>query len=265
MHSLPKGYLDTEALDTFAKLLNGIKQCSYEKMHILTGHKLLDIGCGPGTDTIPLGALVGAQGQVIGVDYDLAMLDEANRRAEQADVFGWVKHRQADAKSLPFANDHFDASRSERLFQHLLEPTLALSEMIRVTKPGGWVVVIDTDWGSLSIDTLAVDTDAERRFACYIAGTAVHNGYSGRTLYRLFKQQGLTEISFELFPVALTRSLLVYQATQADRTEQEAIADGILSVEEVQRWRTNQDRADAEGVYFASVNLLLIAGQKPTL
>ncbi|MDD2723198.1 MAG: methyltransferase domain-containing protein [Methylovulum sp.] len=259
--SLPKGYLDTEALDIFAKLLNNIKQRSYDAMSIKKGHKVLDLGCGPGTDTVPLGLLVGNQGQVIGVDYDLAMLAEANQRAEQAGVSAWVKHQQTDAASLPFDSNYFDACRSDRLFQHLPNPVQSLSEMVRATKSAGRVVIVDTDWGSLSIDTDEIDI--ERRYARFVACSALHNGYSGRTLCRLFKQQNLTDISFEVFPVAVTRSMLIRQATQADRTEQDAVAAGVLSTEEVQRWRGSQAQADAEGVYFASVNIFLVTGRKP--
>lgn len=259
--SLPKGYLDADSLDIFSKLLNSIKQRSYDAMHIQPGHKLLDLGCGPGTDTIPLGLLVGNQGQVIGADYDLAMLAEANGRAAQAGVSAWVSHQQADAASLPFDNGYFDACRSDRLFQHLPDPAQTLSEMARVTKSGGWIVAMDTDWGSLSID--ADEIDIERRYARFVASSALHNGYSGRTLFRHFKRQGLTDISFQAFPITANRSLLIRQATQADRTEQEAITAGTLSIEEVRRWRGYQEQADTEGVFFASVNIMLVAGRKP--
>jgi ubiquinone/menaquinone biosynthesis C-methylase UbiE len=259
--SLPKGYLDTEALDIFAKLLIGIKQRSYEAMHIQPHHTLLDLGCGPGTDTIPLAALVGSQGRIIGVDYDLAMLAEANQRAGQLGIQGWVGHQQAEATSLPFEDHYFNACRSDRLFQHLSNPAKALSEMVRVTKPSGWIVIVDTDWGSLSVDS--VEEDIERRYARFVASSALHNGYSGRTLYRHFKQQNLTDIRFEVFPVTVTRSSLIRQATQAERTEQEAVDAGILSKEEVQRLRISQTQADDDDIYFATVNLVLLAGRKP--
>jgi len=259
--SLPKGYINTEALATIAKLLNNIKQRSYDVMNIQIGNKVLDVGCGPGTDTITLGTIVRKHGLVIGADYDLTMLATANSRAEQGGLSAWVKHLQADAASLPFATDFFDSSRSERLFQHLPFPQQALSEMVRVTKPGGWIVVLDPDWGSLSIDTTEIDI--ERRLASFVANTAVHNGFSGRSLYRLFKQQQLNDIGFEVFPVTVTRSAFFRESIQADRTEQDAVAAGIFSDEDICIWRNSQAQADADGVYFASVNLILMAGRKP--
>jgi ubiquinone/menaquinone biosynthesis C-methylase UbiE len=258
--SQPKGYVDQKYLQIIGNRLNHIKQRSYALMQIQSGHKVLDLGCGPGTDTIPLAPLVSVNGQVIGADYDEAMIAEAEQRAEQAGVNTWVGHQRVDAMSLPFATDYFDSCRSERLFQHLPNPAPALAEMIRVTKPGGWVVVADTDWGSLSADS--DETDIERRLARFLAESSLHNGYSGRKLYRLFKQQNLADISFEVFPVATPSYALARQATQADRIEQEALKAGVITAKELLRWQTSLEQADSEGVYFCSVNVMMFAGRK---
>jgi ubiquinone/menaquinone biosynthesis C-methylase UbiE len=161
MSSKPKGYVDTAYLQTTAELLNAFKQLTYERMRAQPGQKVLDVGCGPGTDTIPLAQCVGSSGRVIGVDYDAEMITEADQRALRAGVSSWVTHKRADAMALPFESNFFDACRSERLFQHLPDPAKVLSEMTRVTKSGGWVVVLDADWGTLSAD--ASDTEIERR------------------------------------------------------------------------------------------------------
>jgi ubiquinone/menaquinone biosynthesis C-methylase UbiE len=256
----PKGYVDPEFLRVIGNLFNHIKQRSYALMQIQSGHKVLDLGCGPGTDTIPLASLVGVNGLVIGADYDEAMIAEAEQRAEQAGVNTWVRHKRVDAMSLPFETDYFDSCRSERLFQHLPKPAQALSEMTRVTKSGGWVVVLDTDWGSLSTDS--DETDIERRLVRFLAESSLHNGYSGRTLYRLFKQQNLADISFEVFPVATPNYALARQGTQAEKIEQEALKAGVITAKELHRWQTGHEQADSEGIYFCSVNVMLFAGRK---
>jgi ubiquinone/menaquinone biosynthesis C-methylase UbiE len=91
-----------------------------------------------------------------------------------------VQHVEAEATALPLGGDTFDASRSERLFQHLVDPGTALGEMARVTKPGGWVIVFDASWGMVSIDTL--ETDIERRLVRFIDETGHPNGRVGRQL-----------------------------------------------------------------------------------
>ena len=260
--ALPKGYLDAKALDTFADVLRKIKQSSFDAMRIQPNDIVLDVGCGPATDTISLGNLVGNLGRVVGVDYDIGMLGVANQRAEKLGMQGWVAHMQADATSLPYEDNYFDSCRSDRMFQHLRAPEKALSEMIRVTKPGGCIVVVDPDWGSFSVDCVNEDVDIERRYARFVSSSALHNGYSGRTLYRHFKQQNLNDIGFEVFPTAATRSELIRQATQADRTEQEAIYAGVLSEKQVKRLRESQLQADDDDTYFATVNLVVMVGRK---
>ncbi|MBM3469885.1 MAG: hypothetical protein FJX73_03735 [Armatimonadetes bacterium] len=50
----PKGYVDQEYLQVAGAFLKQLKQRTYARMHIQTGHKVLDVGCGPGIDTIAL-------------------------------------------------------------------------------------------------------------------------------------------------------------------------------------------------------------------
>lgn len=258
--SKPKGYVDPEYLRMGARIADQVKRHSYTLMRIEAGHKVLDIGCGPATDTIPLASLVGPTGQVLGVDYDGAMIAEADQRAKEAGVSAWVNHRHADAMLLPFGPGYFDSCRSERLFQHLLNPVQALAEMTRVTKSDGWIVVLDTDWGTMSTDTAEVDI--ERRLVRFWAEGHLYNGYSGRQLYRLFKRQGMSDILIEMFPFYSTDYALARRAMVADTTEQEAVKAGIITEDELRRWHTDLEEADAEGVFFCSLSQMLVAGRK---
>lgn len=115
MASQNKGHVDTTYLDAVRGLLSNLKRLTYEDLRLQLGHRVLDVGCGPGTDTIPLAPLVGSSGRVIGVDHDTEMIAEADRRALEAGVSAWVAHEQADATALPHPAASFDACRSERL------------------------------------------------------------------------------------------------------------------------------------------------------
>jgi ubiquinone/menaquinone biosynthesis C-methylase UbiE len=261
MVSQHKGYVDTTYLDTVQKLLNNFKQLTYEQMRAQAGQKVLDVGCGPGTDTIPLARLVGTSGQVIGVDFDADMIVEAEKRALEAEVSAWVIHKYADAIALPFGSDYFDACRCERTFQHLHDPVKTLSEMARVTKSGGWIVVLDADWGSLSIDTTEIET--ERRYVRFFPEHLANNGYSGRQLYRLFKQQGLVDVSVQMCGVPFTDYAFARQIMIMDRFEQEAIASGAVTVQDLDRLHTCWEKTNADGDFFASMSMMLVLGRKP--
>ena len=190
------GYVDTDYLKFLAEFTAHVKDRTYELMQISLGDEVLDVGCGPATDTIPLADLVGESGRVVGVDYDSEMIDAADVKAREMGVSDRVEHHNVDATSLPFADNSFDSCRSERVFQHLSKPEDVLSEMIRVTRPGGRVVVVDTDWGTLSIDI--PDVEIERKMARVKAEVNVHNGYAGRKLFGQFKRHGLQDVNVEL-------------------------------------------------------------------
>jgi ubiquinone/menaquinone biosynthesis C-methylase UbiE len=261
MSSQHKGYVDTTYLGTVQSLLNNLKLHTYERMHVQPGQKVLDVGCGPGTDTIPLARCVGTSGQVIGVDYDADMIAEAEKRAREAEVSAWVIHKHADAIALPFESDYFDACRSERSFQHLHDPVKALSEMARVTKSGGWIVALDADWGSLSIDASEIET--ERRYVRFFTEHMANNGYSGRQLYRLFRRQGLVDVSVQMCGVPFTDYAFARQILIMDRCEREAVASGVVAVHDLDRLHTCWEQANAEGDFFASMSMMLVSGRKP--
>jgi ubiquinone/menaquinone biosynthesis C-methylase UbiE len=229
--------LDTRHLQPTAALLSQIKQRSYALMRMEPGQQVLDVGCGSGVDTVALARLVGPTGRVVGIDADAALLAEAREQAKASGVSTWVRHELGDALGLPFAAGTFDACRSERLLQHLHQPARALAEMVRVTKSGGWIVIVDMDWGTLSIDHPEVDI--ERRMARILAEGRLHNGYSGRQLYRLLTQQ-LLNVRVDLVPLAITDYKLARQIGQLEAIEREAVRSGSITEDELQRWRVSR-------------------------
>lgn len=257
----PNSRPNTDYLRQTAKRLAGIKHVTYRRMNLPVGGRALDVGSGPATDTIALSAQVGSSGLVVGVDTDHDMVAYALRQAEQAGVSSWTRHLQADAANLPFPSSSFDAVRSERAFQHMLEPERALAEMMRVVRPGGWVVVLDTDWGTLSLDTPFIDL--ERRLARVKAEHCLRNGYSGRRLRGLFAKSGLQELLFSAFTVTEFNYAYVRDMIQLDLVESEALRLGIATQTELELWREALQQASAEGRFYGSLTLTLAAGQKP--
>jgi SAM-dependent methyltransferase len=92
------GYVDPDYLDTASRLLSAAKRRTYELMALQEGHRVLDLGCGPASDTIALAGLVGETGHVHGVDFDSEMVMEANERANAAGVAAQVVHQQSAAR-----------------------------------------------------------------------------------------------------------------------------------------------------------------------
>jgi SAM-dependent methyltransferase len=259
--SQPKGYVDADYLDTAARLMAPVKRRSFELLWLRPGDRVLDLGCGPGTDTLTLGEIVGADGEVHGVDHDPDMVARANERAAAAGLAGRVSHRRADAAALPWPDAFFDASRCERVFQHLADPARAFAELVRVTRPGGGVVVLDGDWGAFTIDC---DEDAlERRLARFHAERMIHNPYSGRRLARMFRLAGFEDLTVEVWPVLHTDYGLARRMLRLDRIAAEALAEGAIDRDELGRWEASLARAAASGGFFACLNAVMVAGRKP--
>jgi SAM-dependent methyltransferase len=253
--------VDAHYLAAAAELLRQHKQVSYQAMHLEPSQTVLDLGCGPGIDTIPLAHLLGSSGSVVGVDADPAMIAVADRRAATAGVTAQVRHVHADAACLPFPDESFDACRSERLFQHLSHPEHALSEMLRVTKCGGFVVALDTDWGTLSID--GGDVTVERILARVRAERLFANGYAGRALYRLFREHGLVSCKAQLLPLSTTDYSVIRELTLLDRVEETALACGAITQGDLAVWLDALTEAHIQGTFFASLSLVLVVGRKP--
>ena len=191
-----RGYVPPAYLEMTSRLVAPIKARSYSLMGLFAGARVADIGCGIGIDVSQLSRLVGPLGEVAGVDSDPAMIEAARRRAAPDPQEASPRFELAQSCALPFEAGYFDACRSERLFQHLEQPQQSLAEMQRVTRKGGRVVVLDTDWGSMSVDSAHADT--ERRLANFKAEHSLRNGFAGRRLAALFRELAFSDVSIEV-------------------------------------------------------------------
>jgi len=254
------GYVDPAYLDAAARLVAAGKRLSYDRMRISPGAIVLDVGCGPGSDTIPLAGLVGESGFVHGIDRDAEMAYEATRRAFEAGVADCVEHRVGDAYELPWRDGHFDAVRCERLFLHLDRPGQATGEMVRVTKPGGRVVLMDTDWGTRSVDTPEVDL--ERRIARVLTERCMANGYSGRRLWGLMKAASVRDLTVDLVPLHVDSYELWRLLSRMEIAFEEAVRTGAMTAAEVRRLDDSFRDKEAAGTFFASTTVMLVAGTK---
>jgi len=126
---------DTLGLNHFSKiateLVGGID---------LQGKEVLDVGCGTGI--LSLQALSRGAGTVLCTDLSRFMLEQCRQKAAKQGVGkDRIDFRTADAESLPFEDNRFDAVISGMMFGLVPNQPKVLSEMIRVLKPGGMVAI----------------------------------------------------------------------------------------------------------------------------
>lgn len=102
----------------------------------------LDVGAGPGS--ILLKVAQRSPGlRLIGIDRSPAMIAFAFRSAAARGLADHANFCLADVSSLPFPNEEFGLVLSNSVLHHLRDPASAFSEMARVTKPGGSVLLRD--------------------------------------------------------------------------------------------------------------------------
>jgi ubiquinone/menaquinone biosynthesis C-methylase UbiE len=248
-------YLDNaSALDFF----KSYKQASFAALQLEEGCHVLDVGCGTGEDVQALARIVGPKGWVVGVDNSETMVAEARKRAEGSDLC--AEYRPGDIYQLDFPDNAFDACRADRVFQHLDDPGRALAEMVRVCKPGGRVLAIDPDYGTLAIDSsnLALTRKIEN-FIC----DSHRNPWSGRRLYGLFKEAGLLEIQAVAETSIMTSYALVDPLFRMSTKVQEAQDTGLITKSEAKSWLADLQTRDRESRFFVSMSGFSALGKKP--
>jgi arsenite methyltransferase len=106
------------------------------------GERVVDVGCGAGTDSLIAAKKVGPDGRVIGVDMTSSMLEKARHAAEETGL-GNVEFREGYAEALPVDDGWADVVISNGVLNLMPDKTAALEEMSRVLKPGGRLQIGD--------------------------------------------------------------------------------------------------------------------------
>lgn len=254
------GHVDSDFLDNLTQKTIAIKQQTYAMMHISKGHIVLDVGCGPASDTIALSELVGSTGRVIGIDHDPEMVADANQRANQAGVADFVEHRQGNGLKLPFDDNTFNSCRSERVFQHVAEADQLLAEMIRVTKPGGSIVVLDGDYSTIGTSTQYNDMDMRLRDTLC---QTIKNPYVGRKLYTMMALAGLQEVEANPQPFTFS-DYTVWKSLLLDIAIPQGLELGIWTQAEIDQYHSDLQQLHEQSAFYAHATYILSSGRKPT-
>ncbi len=160
-----------------------LRRFLFKRLELTPQKRLLEVGVGTGAVAAETAALA----QTWGVDIHLPSLALAKQKAPG------VRLAAANGLKLPFTNASFEAVFCHYFLLWVSDATQALTEMVRVTRPGGWIFALaEPDYGGrIDHPEALTDLGQWQRFALQRQGA---DPLIGRRLSGLFHGAGLTEI-----------------------------------------------------------------------
>lgn len=260
---MPKSpdYVPPQFLKYLATMIRTFKVETYEYLAVGNGDKILDIGCGPGVDTVELAKMIDDTGKIYGIDLDEEMISLADEEAKNENLSEKIEHRIGSAQDIPYPDNFFNSCRAERLFQVIpdeKERIKAYNEINRILLPGGNVVVIDIDFASLSIDFS--NNALERKLVEYFVARTRSNGFAGRELKRHLLHSEFKAVSIYLKPgnYESFEQMPWIGKPFIDR----AVSDEIITEDEGNDWLTELSEKSDAGTFFAMNTAVIATGIK---
>ena len=222
-----------------------------------TGDHIADIGCGPGLQTLELARAVGEEGQVVGIDPSEEMRQAALARCAE---YPNIRILEGTVNALPLADESLDKAVSLQVFEYLTDIPAALTEVRRVLRPGGRLVVGDMHW-----DTLAWHSDNRERMSNILAAFDKH--FTERRVPAILPAM-MRDVGFQAETIVpLTFLDTTFRQDGYAKSLVHLIRGFVLKNElvdpaEVGAWATEQSRLAEEGRFFFTFTHVVVAGRK---
>ncbi len=227
------------------------------KLSLELGESVLDVGCGTGLLLEMLAKAVDASGQACGIDSSEDMLAFARHRCSDLPQ---VKLQHGGVEQLDFPEQSFDAIACTQVLLYVDNTSRALAEMNRVIKPGGRLVIVETDW-----DGAVMNSDnpelTRRIFDCW--DTAVSSPNLPRRLKPMLLHAGFNHVQVDAVPIINTQfSHNEFSRSMTDSFTGIAVKNKAISAEEADQWQAGLRRLAANGEYFFAVNRFVFSAVK---
>jgi SAM-dependent methyltransferase len=226
---------------------------------VRSGERGIDVGCGPGFLACELAHEVGARGRVVAVDSSADMLAAARARAEREQVADRIDFVASDAVRLDVPPASLDFVAAVQVYLYVADIERALGEAARVLRPGGRVVIVDTDWDSCV--WLSGDRERHRR-VMHARAHDFADAHLPRRLPRLLRDAGFRVERVEVIPILNLRyDPLSFSGGILWAVRAGAVRHGV-SEAEADAWVADMTSRTADGDYFFSVNRFLFLARR---
>jgi ubiquinone/menaquinone biosynthesis C-methylase UbiE len=188
------------------------------------GLDALDAGCGTGFLSFELTA---RGHSVTGVDFASAMIGEARKKAAARSVS--IRFEEADAERLPFPPGRFDLVISRHVLWTLPHPEAAIDEWIRVLRPGGRLVVVDSQVDAGAAPPSAENARMSQEYAAIGDQLPFLGGRSRDEIETLLRTHGLANVSGDpLLDLVAAQAQRMVEEGRESRTRRRYVVWGDL-------------------------------------
>jgi ubiquinone/menaquinone biosynthesis C-methylase UbiE len=245
-------HLEARAQSGYAQIIRQLIEVVSPK----PSESILEVGCGSGAIVRRLAQHTDGKNPIVGADLNRYLLREAALLARKDGVGASIQFQQANAESLPFAENRFDITMSCTLMEEG-DADRMLREFVRVTRRGGKVaaVVRSTDMPRWVNAPLSAGLKMKIEASGFVAGNVNPQGCADASLYRRMLSAGLIDLI-----------MLPQWATYRDGERLQYLDDRIVSFldpQEQREWREAVARAKGEGTFFICEPFHCAAGTKP--
>ena len=229
-----------------------VRDAYFDAIDLPSVGRLLELGCGTGAVCRAIASWPGFTGEITGSDLSASLIDTAKRLTDEAGI-GGIRYLQADAQGSEAHEEGYDMVLAHTVVSHVADPDAFLKEALRLTRPGGRVVIHDGDYASITVDTGAAEYDRtlpDRYFDAMVA-----NPFVMREMPRRLAGMGVN--SFDAIgAVVLEAGTSEYFSGIIRNYAPIAVAAGTVKEEDTAGWIAALDRALADGSFFGSCNFV---------
>ncbi len=233
------------------------RSCTLAALALRAGEHVLDAGCGTGLLALDIANVVGPAGKVIGVDISEPMLAFAERRCAG---LAQATLKLGRIEQLDEPDGLFDAAACAQVLLYSADVPKALSELHRVVKPGGRVVIVETDWRGTVLHS-ADDGLTRRMLAAW--DSVVPSPNLPVRLGGLLRDGGFSAIRVEAVPLVNTsRTPGGFSSGMLEQFAGHAVEEDKVTQAEAKSWLDDLRHKGDAGAYFFCVNRFLFSAVK---
>lgn len=236
-----------------------IRDSYFERLGVLSEASIHELGCGTGAVCRAIAGDPAFAGRISGSDLSASLIERARDLAEEAGLSD-IEFFQADGQGSNAHDGAYDLVLAHTVISHVADPSALMAEMMRLTRPGGRLLIHDGDYASLTYGSGRPDLD--RRMPERYMKAIVESPHVMRELPGLFKSLGL-EIEDAFGDVVVEIGDGTYFPSLAENYGPVAVAAAVAGEADVRAWNETIAAACEAGTFFGACNFMTYSARVP--